>query len=223
MNFLNSITMMLRYNGFTLSDLDASCDLALNTAGQPGTNFPQAPTACTHRSPSRRPCSQPCVGWRIGKAPESHLARCTGRFWSGVASRQRAGRRKTAAWVSSGPASTEVHVSQSQGRNWFSLTHHLVQACAGIFARASSQVPFAGPRETRAPGPQEKTYFDDSILTVFTFSGAHGAAQRQQVSNSHAGAGGGHSAGSRRPRRARHRADRNRQDPQLPHPDHGDA
>ena len=66
MNFLNSITMMLRYNRFTLSDLDASCDLASNRAGQPGTNFPQAPTACTHQSPSRRLRSEPCDGSRIG-------------------------------------------------------------------------------------------------------------------------------------------------------------
>jgi ATP-dependent RNA helicase RhlE len=65
-----------------------------------------------------------------------------------------------------------VHVSQSQGRNWFSLTHNLVQACACVSARASGQVPFAGPRETRAPEPQEKTYILTTQFSQFSLSAA---------------------------------------------------
>jgi hypothetical protein len=44
----------LCYTGFALSDLAVSSGLPLTTASLPGTDFPQAPTAYTYESPTRR-------------------------------------------------------------------------------------------------------------------------------------------------------------------------
>ena len=65
-------------------------------------------------------------------------------------------------------------------------------------------------------------YFDNTVFSVLSFARPDGAARRQQVCNSHTGAGRMHPSCSRRPRRAGHRADRNRQDARFPHPDHRD-
>ena len=107
---------------------------------------------------------------------------------------------------------------QSPGRIWFSLTHKLKSRRARgqdscVRLKSGSDCRPQGKRGSRSPG-------NDYILTTqfsqFTsFSPADGAAQRKQFCNPHPGTSRLHSSGSRRPRRAGHGADRNRQDARL--------